>query len=95
VLRSETRKLFNIEKGTSRWDKKALTYYNEEIRKIKPSSLKWYSQDINNIQSGARLKKIMAKQATNKISTIKLPDAQYTLTGKETLKDLFKFHSPA
>jgi hypothetical protein len=94
VLRTETRKLFNIEKGTSQWDKETLTYYNEDIRKIKPSSWRRYSQEINHIQGGARLKKIMAKQATNKISIIKLPDAQYTQTGKETLKDLFKFHFP-
>jgi hypothetical protein len=33
--------------------------------------------------------KIMAKQATNKVSTIKLPDGQYTETRKETLKELF------
>jgi hypothetical protein len=34
----------------------------------------------------------MAKQATNKISTIKLPVGQHTQTGKETLKELFRVH---
>jgi hypothetical protein len=38
--------------------------------------------------------KIMAKQATNKISAIKLPDGQHTQTGKETLKELFRIHFP-
>jgi hypothetical protein len=38
--------------------------------------------------------KIMAVQATNKVSTIKLPDGQYTQTGKGTLKGLFKVHFP-
>jgi hypothetical protein len=31
--------------------------------------------------------KIIAKQATNKVNTIKLPDGQHTQTGKETLKE--------
>jgi hypothetical protein len=38
--------------------------------------------------------KIMAKQATNKVSTIKLPNGQHTQTGKETLKELFRVHFP-
>jgi hypothetical protein len=38
--------------------------------------------------------KIMAKQATKKVSTITLPNGQYTETGKETLKELFRAHFP-
>jgi hypothetical protein len=38
--------------------------------------------------------KIMAKQATNKVSTIKLPDGQHNKTGKKTLKELFRVHFP-
>jgi hypothetical protein len=38
--------------------------------------------------------KIMAKQATNKFSTIKLHDGQHTQTRKETLKELFSVHFP-
>jgi hypothetical protein len=38
--------------------------------------------------------KIMAKQATNKVSTIKLPDGQHTQSRKETLKQLFRVHFP-
>jgi hypothetical protein len=38
--------------------------------------------------------KIMAKQATNKVSTIKLPNGQHTQSGKETLKELFRVHFP-
>jgi hypothetical protein len=36
--------------------------------------------------------KIMAKQATNKVSTIKLPNGQHSQTGKETLEKLFRVH---
>jgi hypothetical protein len=35
---------------------------------------------------------IMAKQATNKVSIIKLPDGQCTQTGRETVKELFRVH---
>jgi hypothetical protein len=38
--------------------------------------------------------KIMAKQATNKVSTIKLPDGQHTQIGKETMKEPFRVHFP-
>jgi hypothetical protein len=36
--------------------------------------------------------KIMAKQATNWVSIIKLHDRQCTQTGRETLKELFRVH---
>jgi hypothetical protein len=38
--------------------------------------------------------KIIAKQATNRVGTIKPPDGQYTQTGKETLNELFRVHFP-
>jgi hypothetical protein len=38
--------------------------------------------------------KVMAKQATNQVSTIKLPDGKHTQTGKETQNELFRVHFP-
>jgi hypothetical protein len=38
--------------------------------------------------------KVMAQQATNKVSTIKLPDGKHIQTGKGTLKELFRVHFP-
>jgi hypothetical protein len=38
--------------------------------------------------------KIMAKQVTNKVSTIKLPNGQFTQTGKNTLEELFRVRFP-
>jgi RNA processing factor Prp31 len=35
-----------------------------------------------------------AKQLANSISTMKLLDGQYTKTGRETLKELFRVHFP-
>jgi hypothetical protein len=71
-----------------------LTCYNKEIRKAKWSSWKRYCKEISDVPGSARLMKIMAKQATNRVSTIKLPDGQYTQTGKATLKELFRVHFP-
>jgi hypothetical protein len=86
-LRAKTRKLFNIAKRTGQWDtyKETLTSYNKVIRRDTRSSWRRYCQENNAVPGGARLMMIMAKQATNKVSTIKLPDGQYTQTGKETL----------
>jgi hypothetical protein len=36
----------------------------------------------------------MVKQATNRVSTIKLPDGQCTQTGGETLEELSRGHFP-
>jgi hypothetical protein len=38
--------------------------------------------------------KIIAKQATNKVSTIKLPSGQHSQTGKESLEERFRVHFP-
>jgi hypothetical protein len=38
--------------------------------------------------------KIMAKQVTNKVSTIKLPDGKHSQAGKVTLKEMFRVHFP-
>jgi hypothetical protein len=55
-----------------------LTCYNKEIRKAKRSSWRRYCQEINDVPRSARLMMIMAEQAINRVSTIKLPDGQYT-----------------
>jgi hypothetical protein len=38
--------------------------------------------------------KVMAKQATNTVGTIKLPNGQHTQTVKENLEELFRVHFP-
>jgi hypothetical protein len=93
-LRAKTR-LFNVAR-TGQWDtyKEALTCYNKEVKKAKRSSWRRYCQGVADVPGSARLMKIMAKQATNRVSTIKLPDGQCTQTGKETLEELFRVHFP-
>jgi hypothetical protein len=56
--------------------KETLTGYNKKIRKAKRSSWRRYFQEIVDVPGGARLMKVMNKQATNKFSTIKLPNGQ-------------------
>jgi hypothetical protein len=93
-LRAKTRKLFNVAKRTGQWDayKETLICYNKEIKNAKRSSWRRYCQEINDVPGSARFMKVMAKQATNKVSTIKLLDGTHTQTGKETLKELFRVH---
>jgi hypothetical protein len=95
-LRIKTRRLFNEAKRTGRWDtyKEALTCYNKEISRAKLSSWRRHCQEINDVPGSARLMKMMSKQAANKVSTIRLPDRQFTQTGKETLSELFRVHFP-
>jgi hypothetical protein len=85
-----------IAKRTGQWDTdtETLTCYNKEVRKAKRSSWRRYCQEISDVQGSARLVKIMVKQATNRVSTIKLPDGQYTQTGEGTLKELIRGHFP-
>jgi hypothetical protein len=42
----------------------------------------------------ARLVRIMAKQGSNKVSTVKLANGQQTVTGEDTLGELFRVHFP-
>jgi hypothetical protein len=63
------------------------------IRKAKRSSWRRYCKEISDVPSSARLMKIVAKQATSSVS-INLPEGQYTQTGKETPKELFRVHFP-
>jgi hypothetical protein len=43
------------------------------------------------LPGSARLVRIMAKLATNRVSTVKLPNGQQTEAGKETLKETVTF----
>jgi hypothetical protein len=51
-----------------------------------------YCQEIADVLGNFRLMKVMAKELTNRVRTIKLGDGQYTQTGEETLKELFIVH---
>jgi hypothetical protein len=56
--------------------------------------MKRYGKEITDASGSARLIGIIAKQVTNRVSTIKLPDGQCTQIGREILKELFRDHFP-
>jgi hypothetical protein len=72
--------------------KMAFTCYNKEIRKDKRSSWRNYCLGIQDVPNGARLTRIMASQSNNRVGSIKIPDGQYTQSGKETLRELYRIH---
>jgi hypothetical protein len=47
----------------------------------------------NDVPGSARLIRVMAKQATNRVSTVKLPNGQLTESGKG-MEELFRVHFP-
>jgi hypothetical protein len=71
-LRAKTRKLFNTANRTGQSDtyKETVTCYNKEIRKAKQASWRGHCQEINDVPGSARLMRIMAKQATSRVSTV-------------------------
>jgi hypothetical protein len=82
-LRAKTRRLFNAAKRTGHWDMNkevVLTFYNKEIRKAIKSLWRTYCQEIADVPDSDKIRRTMAKEATNRISTIKLPDGKYTKT---------------
>jgi hypothetical protein len=95
-LRAKKRNLFNVAKRTGKWGtyKETLTCFNQEIRKAQRALWRGYCQEINDVPGSARLIRSLAKQATNRVSTVELPNGQQTETGKETLKELFRVHFP-
>jgi hypothetical protein len=88
---SQKRRLFNVAKRTGQWDtyKETINCYNKEIRKDKRSSWRRYCHEINDVPGSSRLMRIMAKQTTNRVSTIKLHDGQYILNWK---REIFRVH---
>jgi hypothetical protein len=77
-LRLQTTQLFNSTKRTGEWDtyKEALTHYNKEIRKAKRSSWRGYWQGIEDVQGSTRLMKIVLKEVTHNVVSVRLPNGQ-------------------
>ena len=84
---------------TGEWDsyRNTLNTYNIEFRKVRRQLWSKYCQGIDQIPSGARLKKVLSKSdARNKIGTLKLKRANgsFTMKRQETLKVLLETHFP-
>jgi hypothetical protein len=69
----------------------ALTCYNKEIGKAKRSSWRDYCWGNEDVPDRARLMRIMASQLANRVESVKRLDGRYTQSGKEMLRELYKF----
>ncbi|XP_062710252.1 uncharacterized protein LOC134288683 [Aedes albopictus] len=95
-LRKKTRKLFNWAKRTQQWDqyKESLTTYNKEIRRSKRVHWRHTCENIENTPATARLQKILAKDHSNGLGTLKKEDGSFTTSANETLELMMKTHFP-
>lgn len=95
-LRKKARKLFNKAKRTMQWDlyKSALTEYNKEIRKSKRMDWRRTCESIENTPVVARLQKVLSKDHTNGLGTLKKENNCFTSDGTETLEIMMKTHFP-
>ncbi|XP_055842520.1 uncharacterized protein LOC129909465 [Episyrphus balteatus] len=95
-LRTLTRKLFNKAKRNGDWTsyRTSLTNYNTEIRRAKRESWKKFCNDLSDIQSSARIHRILAKEHTNHIGLLKNTDGMREENGPDTLQILTDTHFP-
>ena len=95
-LRSKCRKLFNKAKKNGDWQsyRTALTNYNKEIRKAKQHSWQNFCSEMTEVSSTSRLVKVLSKDKTNEIGSIRLSDGTFTTTGADTLVEMLRVHFP-
>jgi hypothetical protein len=84
-LKASTRWLFNPATRTGDWESYRMvpTCYNKEIRKAKWSSWTNHCWGIKDVPDKARLMMILASHLTKRMESIKLPDGQYTQSGRD------------
>ena len=94
--RANVRKLFNKAKKKGEWDnyKKALTNYNKNVRKSKQKSWRKFCEEVNSISEGARLQRILRRDETIMVGTLKDEDGEFASTGKDVMEILAKTHFP-
>jgi ribonuclease HI len=92
-MRKEARRLENVENGREEF-KAALTAYNKEIRRSKRRSWRRLSEEVKDTPAAARLRKILSKDHSNGIGTLRKADGSRTSDQKETLETLMKTHFP-
>jgi len=95
-LRKKSRQLFNRAKVTSDWDhyKKALTEYNRELRRAKRKDWRRVCEEINNAPTAARLHKVLSKDHSNGLGSLKKEDGSFTVDSSETLEVMMRTHFP-
>ena len=102
-MRKLVRKLANKAKATScpvgkaqfkAEHKTALTEYNKQIRRAKRKSWRSFCEEINDLPTASRVRKILSKDHTNGIGSLKRPDGTFTADGRETVDFLLNTHFP-
>lgn len=96
TLRCKCRKLFNKAKKTGEWDvyRSALTEYNKAVRLAKIKSWQTYCDSIDDISATSKLVKLMSKDKSCGLNTVKLVNGNYASSGKEILDEMFRVHFP-
>lgn len=94
-LRKEVRKLWNKANSTGNYDiyKDALNHYTKAVEMAKEQSWKKLTEELDNVSSTSRLHKLMSKDHTNKVGTLK-SGSKYTTNERETLLCLAETHFP-
>lgn len=95
-LRKQARKMFNRAKRTLQWDeyRKALTLYNEEIRRSKRKNWRHVCENIESTPVVARLQKVLSNDHSNGLGTLKNDDGSFTSNASETLNLMMQVHFP-
>ncbi|XP_044745139.1 uncharacterized protein LOC123307003 [Coccinella septempunctata] len=95
-LRKEVRKKFNRAKSAGEWEvyRQILTLYNKEVRKAKRESWENFCSSIEDAASGTRLHKILSREPSLTLGSVKRSDGTYTASGAETLKIMADTHFP-
>lgn len=94
--RKQLRKTFNRSKRLGTWDEyhTSLTEYKNALKKAKTNSWRGLCHDVENTSEGARLHRILAKKPIGNIGTLRKPDGDYTVSGRDTLETLVRAHFP-
>ena len=74
--------------------KAALTEYNKEIRKSKRKSWKGFCEEIKDLPTASRIRKVLSKEHTCGIGSLKKSDGTFTTDGQETVGVLLNTHFP-
>lgn len=95
-LRKKSRQLFNHAKVSGQWDqyKKVLTMYNKEIRKSKRRTWRSYCENMEKTPDVAKLQKVLSKDHSNGLGTVRKTNGKFTVDTQETLKIMMETHFP-
>ena len=74
--------------------KTARNKYMKEVKRAKKTSWKHFNEEVKDIQGVAKIHKLLSKDHTNPIGTLKKSDDSYTKDVQDTLELLTEIHFP-